>query len=126
MVCTSRCDLMGGMMKNRWNVAIAAAVACMLSALLAIASQAAWADELSDLRANQELLQRRVDQLAQATAVPATGIGSGGLTSGSFPRSFLIPGTDTSLFVGGEINLTGLYFFTGNNSANVGGGAQII
>jgi len=117
---------MGGMMKNRWNVAIAAAIACVLSALLAIASQAAWADELSDLRANQELLQRRVDQLAQATAVPATGIGAGGLTAGSFPRSFLIPGTDTSLFVGGEINLTGLYFFTGNNSANVGGGAQII
>jgi len=117
---------MGGMMKNRWNVAIAAAVACVLTALLAIASQAAWADELSDLRANQELLQRRVDQLAQATAVPATGIGAGGLTSGSFPRSFLIPGTDTSLFVGGEINLTGVYWFTGGNNSNAGGGTQIL
>ena len=71
----------------------------------------ASADELADLKANQELLQRRIDQLAQAQ-LPATGGVPGAGTppgipgmqaapgqpslGGSFPRSFLIPGTDTS------------------------------
>src|SRR5437868_2816403 len=63
------------------------------------------ADELADLRANQELLQRRVDQLAQAgpAAFPAPGAGPGGpVMAGSFPRSFVIPGTEVSLRVGGQ------------------------
>ena len=101
----------------------------------------ARADELADLRANQELLQRRIDQLAQAAATPApisgaTGGVLGGGTQygipgaaavpgapvggGSFPRSFLIPGTDTSFRLGGFIDLTGLYFLNGANSANPG------
>src|SRR5262249_57084205 len=72
---------------------------------------AAQADELADLRANQELLQRRIDQLAQAQ-IPAVGGVLGGGTSagtgaqaapgtasvgGTFPRSFFIPATDTSI-----------------------------
>src|SRR5204863_7103821 len=45
----------------------------------------AQADELADLRANQELLQRRVDQLAQAG--PSVGPGPGGpVMTGSLPR----------------------------------------
>src|SRR5467141_3610099 len=61
----------------------------------------ASADELADLRANQELLQRRVDQLAQAG--PATGPGPGGpVLSGSFPRSFVISGSEVSLRIGGQ------------------------
>src|SRR5215472_14123971 len=81
---------------------------------------AASADELADLKANQELLQRRIDQLAQAQAPisGATGGVLGGGTQpgaygsqaapttpslgGSFPRSFLIPGTDTSIRMGGR------------------------
>jgi hypothetical protein len=91
---------------------------------------AAKADELADLRANQELLQRRIDQLAQATkqypgaagpsvmgAEPAPGAA---LIGGSFPRSFLIPGTDTSIRVGGFVDLTGLYYLQGANSGNPG------
>jgi hypothetical protein len=92
------------------------------------------ADELADLRANQELLQRRIDQLAQAQ-IPATGgvMGAGtpagtgaqaapGVPSlgGSFPRSFLIPGTDTSIRIGGFIDLTGQYFLQGGNTGNPG------
>src|SRR5262249_29728809 len=57
------------------------------------------ADELTDLRANQELLQQRIDQLAQVPAAPAAPAAAA--MAGSFPRSFLIPGTDTSLRVGG-------------------------
>src|SRR5271167_1882398 len=99
------------------------------------------ADEMADLRANQQLLQQRIDQLAQAQAQapggpppPLTGGAGGGqaLTlgykaapgapslGGSFPRSFLIPGTDTSLRVGGFIDVTAIDFLQGANSANPG------
>jgi hypothetical protein len=75
---------------------------CVLTvALVALASgpPTAQADEISHLRANQELLQRRLDQLAQAPAGPGAPT-----LAGSFPRSFLIPGTDTSVRVGGQAN----------------------
>jgi hypothetical protein len=62
----------------------------------------ARSDELADLRANQELLQRRIDQLAQAGAAPAPSGPGSPVVAGSFPRSFLIPGTDTSLRIGGQ------------------------
>jgi Porin subfamily len=88
--------------------------------------QAASADELADLRANQELLQRRIDQLAQG-AVPRGGGVPGGygteavpgqpLAGGSFPRSFLIPGTDTSIRVGGFVDET-LDYWIQNGPAN--------
>src|SRR5689334_23294053 len=91
---------------------------------------AAQADELADLRANQELLQRRIDQLAQAAPVikgpgtaPAMGaepVPGQAIIGGSFPRSFLIPGTETSIRLGGFIDLTGLYFLQGANSGNPG------
>jgi Porin subfamily len=89
---------------------------------------AAKADELADLRANQELLKRRIDQLAQGEIPPsrvspgiAPAMGAEAapgvpLAGGSFPRSFLIPGTDTSIRVGGFVDLTSLYFLQGQNS----------
>ncbi|HEX2212951.1 MAG TPA: DcaP family trimeric outer membrane transporter, partial [Mycobacterium sp.] len=93
-----------------------------LSAVVALmtAQSAARADEWLDLRTNQELLQRRVDQLAQAPG-PGNPYGVGDprgpvnvqMTGGSFPRSFLIPGTDTSIRVGGEIRMMSLYWITG-------------
>ncbi len=102
----------------------------------------AKADELADLRANQQLLQQRIDQLAQAQAqaLPETKAYPGlpgamgtapipgqALAGGSFPRSFLIPGTDTSIRVGGFVDITALDFLQGggnvpgsNNSSNSG------
>jgi hypothetical protein len=96
----------------------------------------ASADELSDLRANQEVLARRIEQLSQAGPGAQGGYPTGGsaptpafgaapipgqpIAGGSFPRSFLIPGTDTSIRVGGFIDLTGLYFLQGANSGNPG------
>ncbi|MBV8736854.1 MAG: porin [Alphaproteobacteria bacterium] len=90
----------------------------------------AKADELADLRANQQLLQQRIDQLAQAQApalpLPGSGasIGIPGMHAapqtpslgGSFPRSFLIPGTDTSIRVGGFVDFTALEFFNGGGN----------
>jgi hypothetical protein len=93
---------------------------------------AAKADELADLRANQELLQRRIDQLAQAGlpetkafpgrpgAMGAAAIPGQAIIGGSFPRSFLIPGTDTSIRVGGFIDLGANYFLQGANTNNPG------
>jgi hypothetical protein len=91
--------------------------------------QAASADELADLRANQELLQRRIDQLAQAN-VPRGGgtpaaygteaIPGQAIIGGSFPRSFLIPGTDTSIRVGGQVDETLDWYLT-NGTNNING-----
>ncbi|OLE33038.1 MAG: hypothetical protein AUG47_05060 [Alphaproteobacteria bacterium 13_1_20CM_3_64_12] len=71
--------------------------------MLATGLSAARADEISDLRANQELLQRRIDQLAQVPPpAPPPGGPGGPVLAGSFPRSFVIPGTEVSLRVGGQ------------------------
>jgi len=89
------------------------------------------ADELADLRANQELLQRRIEQLAQGLpetkafpgrpgALGAQPIPGQAIIGGSFPRSFLIPGTDTSIRVGGFVDISGLYYLQGNNNVNPG------
>jgi hypothetical protein len=95
----------------------------------------AQADELADLRANQQLLQQRIDQLAQgqaqAPAPPLPGTTGGGSAQplgykavpgvpaggGSFPRSFLIPGTDTSIRVGGFVDFTALDWINGGGTA---------
>jgi Porin subfamily len=121
-------------MTQKRNIgSIAAAAGLAVSVIWLTAPPAARADELSDLRANMELLQQRMDQLSQAlppverpgttganaygtTAVPGTN-----MQGGSFPRSFLIPGTDTSIRVGGIANETIDYYFQGgppNSTAN--------
>jgi hypothetical protein len=82
------------------------------------------ADELADLRLNNELLQRRINQLAQAGGEQLAQVGDGGaksapgaaVTGGSFPRSFVIPGTDTSLRVGGEARLSIDYQLSGGGN----------
>jgi DcaP outer membrane protein len=104
--------------------AIGAFVAIGITAALLTGPPAATADELADLRANQELLQKRIDQLSQAPpqAPPyVPGFGPETLkqpkgtpvTGGSFPRSFLIPGTDTSLRIGGFANGSVLWYIKG-------------
>ena len=123
------------MMNGRY-VAITAVLAGALAAPL-LAANPAQADELSDLRANQELLQRRLDQLAQIPAPgtpypggPAAKTAGAGIVGGSFPRSFLIPGTDTSIRVGGRIAAVADYWFSGGNpqvgqNSTVGNNGQL-
>ncbi len=121
------------MTKKRTIGVMAALGGLTATAALLSGPLAAQADELADLRANQELLQQRVDQLAQ---IPSTGGGylggvpgagaypgpggaktaGAGIVGGSFPRSFLIPGTDTSIRVGGNITFDMTYFFNGGNA----------
>src|ERR1700752_2300006 len=109
-------------MIRKRNIGRAAAIGALTAAVALLTGlPAANADELADLRANQELLQRRIDQLAQA-AGGAPGVpGAYGAEAhpgqmavqGSFPRSFLIPGTDTSIRVGGFVDETLDYYFVG-------------
>src|SRR5262245_12872861 len=109
-------------MIKTWKSGAGAAIGGFAAAVALLTGlPSARADEVSDLRANQELLQRRIDQLAQAQNVgagsyfsstpnPAAGQPAG---AGSFPRSFLIPGTETSLRIGGEVRTSAIYYFTG-------------
>ena len=111
----------GVTMKNRRNAAITAATACMLAAPLVIGMASAKADELTDLRANQELIQSRVDQLAQmqpGAAGAAPGAPGAPVGAGSFPRSFMIPGTDTSLRLGGFGNGRVTWYLRGQQPSN--------
>src|SRR5947207_14739850 len=71
----------GGAMIRKRNIGTVAALGGFTAAVaMMTALPSANADELADLRANQELLQRRVDQLAQAgpAAFPPPGAGPGG------------------------------------------------
>src|SRR5579872_1287041 len=101
------------------TVAAAGGFAAAIALLTGLPSMAR-ADEMSDLRANQELLQRRIDQLAQGIPAPGNpyagdraAIAGQPSLAGSFPRSFLIPGTDTSIRVGGEAREILDFWFNG-------------
>jgi hypothetical protein len=110
-------------MKGKRNIGSAAAIGGLSAVIVLLTGlPAVSADELADLRAkqqllqtNQEVLQKRIDQLSQAPPAGAPGPYVPGfgpearpanapVTTGSFPRSFLIPGTDTSLRIGGYAN----------------------
>src|ERR1700732_2404824 len=111
-------------MTGKRNLACAAAIGSFAAAFVLLAGPlTSRADELADLRANQELLQKRIDQLSQAPP-PAPGPYVPGfgpearpptapVTVGSFPRSFLIPGTETSLRIGGLIWVNSQWFISG-------------
>ena len=100
-------------MTGKRNIGSVAAIGGLSAAIALLTGlPAVSADELADLRANQELLQKRIDQLSQAPPPgapgpyvpgfgPETRPATAPVTVGSFPRSFLIPGTDTSLRIGG-------------------------
>ena len=103
--------------RSKGVVAIVGGLAAV-SALLT-GMPAARAEDTIDLRVNSELIQSRIDQLVQSEQLAQ--VGDAGAKSspdttvrgGSFPRSFVIPGTDTSLRVGGEVRLSVDYFLSG-------------
>jgi hypothetical protein len=73
-------------------------------AVLLMALPAARGDELQQLRANQQLLQQQLDAISSQTSKAAMPPGLP-TQPGSFPRSFLVPGTNTSLTISGETQL---------------------
>ena len=79
-----------------------------------------------DLKVNQQLLSERLDQLAAVGLQPGAGAYLGvdqnkaagaPVTAGSFPRSILIPGTETSLKIYGQITEVLDYFMSGGGVA---------
>src|SRR6516164_3618279 len=118
------------MTRKRYICSVAAIGGPIVAFSLLTGSPASRADELADLRANQERLQQRIDRLSQAApgSVPIPGqyvpgygppTGTPGpnqpVTSGSFPRSFLVPGTDTSIRIGGFANVVAQWYASGAN-----------
>ena len=64
-------------MTRKRTIGTRAALGGLTAAVALIAAQpAAKADEVSDLRANQEVLQRRIDQLSQAIVPAESGTAS--------------------------------------------------
>src|SRR5215469_7237636 len=79
-----------------------------------------------DLKLNQQLLDTRIDQLAAVGQQPGAGnqfsvdqnaAAGSPVTAGSFPRSILIPGTDTSIKIYGQITEVLDYWMSGGGSA---------
>src|SRR5215472_18601438 len=111
-------------MTRKRHIGGAAAVGGFTAAIALLTGlSGAAADELADLRANQQLLQKRIDQLAQGAVpgpyVPGFGpetrkdVAGTPVTAGSFPRSFLIPGTDTSFRIGGFADMHATWWLNG-------------
>jgi hypothetical protein len=105
-------------MSRRKRIAYDLAAIARLTAAVALLTGlgAARADELNDVRANQQQIQQRLDQLSQPpepSSVPEAPGGGASSTraapdqlpviGGNFPRSFLIPGTDTSVTISGSV-----------------------
>jgi hypothetical protein len=85
----------------------------LYAAVLLACSSAASAGQLGNVPADQNAIQSRIDQLAQPRPQPSGQPGEPAATApvpGSFPRSFLIPGTDTSVRIGGSVDGTATYY----------------
>jgi Porin subfamily len=105
-----------------------------LTAMVALQTglPAAQADELSDMQQQIQMLQQRVDQLSkeqqaqqpgeqQAAVLGGPVVAGAPSIAGSFPRSFLIPGTNTSIAFSGYIKYDAAMWFHGG-SASPGSG----
>src|ERR1700722_7408381 len=110
----------GGAMSTTRKISTIVALSTGTAALALLGGMAAA--RADDLQANQQLLNQRIDQLASVGQFvgpsvpgstdpnPATGAP---VVAGSFPRSILIPGTDTSIKIYGEIREITDYFMSG-------------
>src|SRR5436305_523617 len=110
-------------MPRRRDAAIAPVLAWSLAGLvLWLAITAARADEGADLPAAQQHLERRLDNLLPSAPPPPA------LVAGRFPRSFVIPGTDVSLRIGGQALGSVLWYLKGANTGgalgNQGGSSE--
>jgi Porin subfamily len=104
-------------MKRKRRVGTTAALGALAVAFAFGGLNSARADELSDLQANVQLLQREVAQLQQRRSDPA-------VQAGSFKRSFLIPGSNTSISISGYVVLDVAEWLNGGPAAGTGNASQ--
>ena len=108
-------------------------IAVLVESTVALAIFAGLADvRAAQLQTNQQLLDQRIDRLAAGGQNAGPGINfsidqnpaaKSSDMVGSFPRSILLPGTNTSLRVYGEIGEVLGDRFTGGNPHGVGDGS---
>src|SRR6266849_5561892 len=80
--------------------------ALALAVSLTGADAVARADTLSDLREQTEALQRKVNELEDTQRKTAP---TGAVTGGDIPGSFTLPGSDTSIKLGGYVKFDAVY-----------------
>jgi type II secretory pathway pseudopilin PulG len=87
---------------TRGQAILAGAAAILVASAVPFAARA---DELSDLRANSLLLQQKIDQARALNGDAPAASAPDGQSSlqGGFPGSFRVPGTETSVRVGGNV-----------------------
>ena len=88
------------MASNKFNVALLGSV----TAAAMMAAGPVLADEVSDLKAQIEALSQKVQQIEVQKAQPAV-IPANVVTGGDFPGSFKLPGSNTSMSIGGYAKL---------------------
>jgi hypothetical protein len=88
-----------------YNPFVKTAICIALSGGMLAIAPAARADAISDLKAQIEALQKKVDELAtkQAAAAKAPPAPANVVTGGATPGSFKLPGSDTSVTFGGYV-----------------------
>src|SRR3954471_21705906 len=77
----------------------------------------AHADAASDLQAQLDALQKKADALERRPAAPDSAASSNAVTGGATKGSFKLPGSNTSVTLGGYVKLDAIY---SDRSAGVG------
>src|SRR2546425_4145351 len=80
--------------------------ALALAVSLTGADAVARADTLSDLREQTDALQRKVNELEEAQRKTAP---TGAVTASAIPGSFTLPGSNTSIKLGGYVKFDAVY-----------------
>ncbi|MGE0737045.1 MAG: DcaP family trimeric outer membrane transporter [Alphaproteobacteria bacterium] len=81
-------------------------------ALMAV-SVPAWADEISDLRSQIETMQEKIAKMEADTATKKRIAASAAVEAGDKPRTWKLPGTRTSMGIGGYVKLDMIYDLNG-------------
>ena len=85
------------------------ALCIALSSGLLAAAPLARADAISDLKAQIDALQKKVEEMSAKQAAPAAAAPAGAVTGGDIPGSFKLPGSNTSIKFGGYVKADAIF-----------------
>lgn len=100
--------------KGRFHYSLPRVAAGVIGTLAVIAGGSAFADEVDDLKAQVEALAKKIEKIEQRQTetekqAPADGALDNVVTGGDFPGSFRLPGTKTSVALGGYVKADFIY-----------------